>query len=129
MRHDVLSDVLHNLKIAKDSKQSEIIAKPISKLTCKVLDILKKEKYIENYEIIKDKKGDSAKIKLTNQINDIGAIKPRFPVTLDEYEKYEKRYLPAKDFGRLILSTPKGLMTHIDAKEKKLGGVLIAYVY
>ena len=45
------------------------------------------------------------------------------------YEKYEKRFLPAKGFGILIVSTPKGLMTHEEARKKKLGGVLIVYVY
>ena len=44
-------------------------------------------------------------------------------------EKYEKRYLPAKQFGILIISTPKGLMTHVQAMDKKTGGKLIAYCY
>lgn len=129
MRHDVLADILHSLKMAKDKGQNELVIKPASKLACKILDTLKKEKYIEDYEFFDDKKGGALKIKLTNLINNIGVIKPRFSVTLEEYEKYEKRYLPAKDFGRLIISTSKGYMTHIEAKEKKLGGVLIAYVY
>jgi len=45
------------------------------------------------------------------------------------YEKFEKRYLPAKDFGMIIVSTNQGIMTHIEAKEKGLGGRLLAYVY
>jgi small subunit ribosomal protein S8 len=31
--------------------------------------------------------------------------------------------------GFLIVSTPKGLLTHDKAKEKGLGGVLIGFVY
>ncbi|MDZ4226799.1 MAG: 30S ribosomal protein S8, partial [Candidatus Pacearchaeota archaeon] len=58
-----------------------------------------------------------------------GVVKPRFPVKLDEFEKFEKRYLPAKNFGIIIVSTSNGIMTHIEAKEKKLGGRLIAYIY
>ena len=58
-----------------------------------------------------------------------GAIKPNFSVKKDGFEKFEKRYLPAKDFGVLIVSTSQGIMTHVEAKEKKLGGKLIAYVY
>ena len=41
----------------------------------------------------------------------------------------EKRYLPAKDFGILIMSTSKGIMTHYDAKKKNLGGKLLSYCY
>ena len=31
--------------------------------------------------------------------------------------------------GILIVSTPQGLMSHIEAQEKKVGGRLIGYVY
>ncbi|MAG78181.1 30S ribosomal protein S8, partial [archaeon] len=58
-----------------------------------------------------------------------GVIKPRFSVKIDGYEKFEKRFLLSKDFGLIIVSTSKGIMTHIEAKEKKLGGKLLAFVY
>ena len=47
----------------------------------------------------------------------------------EEYEKFEKRYLPAKGFGIIIVSTPKGLMIHKEAISKVTGGKLIAYCY
>jgi small subunit ribosomal protein S8 len=129
MRHDVLADALSALDMIKKTGQTELIIKPISKVVVAVFEVLKKEGYIKDFEIVRDGRGDQIKVKLTNLINAIGAIKPRFPVTLEEFEKYERRYLPAKDFGRLILSTSKGIMTHLDAKKIKQGGVLLAYVY
>ncbi|MGD0511047.1 MAG: 30S ribosomal protein S8, partial [Candidatus Micrarchaeaceae archaeon] len=39
------------------------------------------------------------------------------------------RYIPSKDFGILILTTPKGIMTNKEARENKIGGRLLAYVY
>ncbi|MGC8885426.1 MAG: 30S ribosomal protein S8 [Candidatus Nanoarchaeia archaeon] len=129
MRHDVLADVLSAIKMIRAKGRSEIVVKPISKVVIAVLELLKKEGYINNFELIKDGRGDQAKIVLSNTINDIGVIKPRFPVTLKEFEKYERRYLPAKDFGMLIVSTSKGIMSHIDAKKIRQGGVLLAYVY
>ena len=48
---------------------------------------------------------------------------------LDEFEKWEKRYLPAREFGLLILSTSKGVIEHKKAKQTKTGGKLLAYVY
>ncbi|RLE82719.1 MAG: 30S ribosomal protein S8, partial [Thermoprotei archaeon] len=33
------------------------------------------------------------------------------------------------DIGILIVSTPQGVMSHKDAKNRGLGGVLLAYVY
>ena len=37
--------------------------------------------------------------------------------------------LPARNFGLLILSTNKGVMSHTDAMSQSLGGQLLAYVY
>jgi small subunit ribosomal protein S8 len=129
MRHDVLSDVLSTLKNMKDRGLFEIEVRPISGTVKGVLTVLKAEGYISEFAVVEDKRGGYAKIKLTNLINNIGAIRPRFSVTLEEFESFESRYLPAKDFGRLIVSTSKGVMTHLQAKVQQLGGVLLAYVY
>ena len=68
-------------------------------------------------------------INLIGNINKCGVVKPRFSLTKKNYENFEKRYLPAKDFGFLIVSTPKGIMIHKEALEKGMGGKLLAYVY
>ena len=69
------------------------------------------------------------KITLLGALNKCAVVKPRFSVQKDEYEKFEKRYLPAKDVGVIVVSTSQGMMTHYDAKKKGLGGSLIAYFY
>ena len=129
MRHDVLADVLSMMKNMKDRGMTEIEIRPISNTVVGVLTVLKNEGYISEFTVVEDKCGNYAKVKLTNLINNIGAIKPRFSVALEEFETFESRYLPAKDFGRLIISTSKGVMTHLQAKAQRLGGVLLAYVY
>ena len=85
--------------------------------------------YIGSFEEIKDARGTYLKVNLLGKINNCGAIKPRFSVDLTTYEKFEKRYLPARNFGIMIISTPDGIMTHTESKNKKLGGRLISYVY
>ena len=67
--------------------------------------------------------------KIISSINKTGVIKPKYSVKINEYEKFEKRYLAAFGFGFLIVSTNQGIMTQEDAITKKLGGKLIAYVY
>ena len=126
---DNLANVLSALNNAEAAGKNEIVISPASKVIVAVLKIFKIEKYIADLNVRKDLRGGSVLIKLAKQINKVNVIKPRFSVTLDKLEKFEKRYLPAKDFGRIIISTSKGIMTHIAAKEKKLGGVLLAYVY
>jgi small subunit ribosomal protein S8 len=66
---------------------------------------------------------------LDGRINKCRAIKPRFAVKHDDFEKFEKSFLISRDIGILIVSTTDGLMTHKLAKQKGLGGRLIAYVY
>ncbi len=127
--NDPLANVLsHILNYEKVGKQ-EVITKQNSKLIRKVLSIMQEKGYIGGYEEIDDGKGGILKIHLIGAINKCGAIKPRFQIGLDEFEKFEKRYLPSKDFGFIIISTNQGLMTHQEAKEKGIGGTLISYCY
>jgi small subunit ribosomal protein S8 len=129
MLNDTLANTLNNINMATKSGKQECIVKPSSKVIIKVLEMMRDAKYIGSVEVIDDKKSGMIKINLIGGLNKCGAIKPRFPVKTDNFEKFEKRYLPAKDFGFIIVSTPEGLMTHSEAKEKKIGGKIIAYVY
>ncbi len=129
MMNDPLASALSNINNAEKIGKDLCTAKPVSKILNKVLEIMKDRLYIGAFEIVNDNKGGIARINLIGAINRCQAIKPRFSVQRTTYEKFEKRYLPAKDFGILIISTSKGIMTHHEAKENKLGGKLIAYVY
>lgn len=128
-QNDPLSSTMSKLFNYEKVGKKECTVKPISNIIKKVLDILNTEGYLGKYEEVDDGRGKYLKISLLGNINKCGAIKPRFAVTVDNYEKFEKRYLPAKDFGLLIVSTSQGMMTHNQAKEKGLGGKLIAYCY
>ena len=129
MLNDPLANVLNDMHMASTAGKSECIVRPVSKIILKVLEILQDQKYIGGFEKIEDNRGGMFKVNLIGALNKCGVIKPRFPVTLDEFEKFEKRYLPAKGFGIIIISTSKGIMIHNEAKEQKIGGKLLAYVY
>lgn len=120
-----LSAVLNSEKVSK----RECLVKPISKLIKDIFKLMQDNGYIGEFKEIADNKGNVLKINLLGKINKCGAIKPRYSVKKGSYELFEKRYLPAKDFGIVIVSTPKGIMTHSKAKEKGLGGILLAYCY
>ena len=66
---------------------------------------------------------------LKGAINNCGVIKPRTSVKMTDIEKYEARFLPAQDFGVLILTTTRGVVAQDAAKELGIGGKLLAYVY
>ncbi|TAL57868.1 MAG: 30S ribosomal protein S8 [Nanoarchaeota archaeon] len=129
MQNDPLSSALSAILNAERLGKKSCSVKPISSQTVTVLNLLKEEGYVGESSIIEDGRGNTLQISLTGKINKIGSIKPRFSVQKDNYERFEKSFLPAKDFGVIIVSTPKGMMIHSSAKEKGLGGKLIAYCY
>jgi small subunit ribosomal protein S8 len=127
--NDPLANVLSHMLNSERLGKADCIAKPVSKLILNVLKLLQEKHYIGDYSVIEDGKGNMIKINLIGKINKCGVIKPKFAVKKDNYIKFEKRFLPARDFGVLIVSTPKGLMAHNEATEKGFGGRLIAYCY
>ena len=90
---------------------------------------MKEKGYVSDFKEIEDSRGNYIQLTLNGSINKCGVIKPRYSVKSSEFEKFERRYLPAKDFGLLLVSTPKGIVTHYDAKSKRTGGRLLAFCY
>ena len=129
MRLDPIADALSAIKNAEMVGKEVIYVSPTSKLLRGILKILREHGYIEDFEYIENHRGGIFKIKLRGRIHNIGAIKPRFPIKWKEIEQWERQYLPSYTMGLLIISTPQGVMTHLEAKEKRTGGRLIAYVY
>ena len=127
--NDPLANVLSHILNSEKKAKSECIITPVSKVVLKVLDLFKEKMYLGGYELVTEARGGSVKVNLLGSINKCGVVKPRFSVKFTEFEKFEKRYLPAKGFGFLVVSTPKGIMTHEDAIKQKVGGKLIAYCY
>jgi small subunit ribosomal protein S8 len=127
--NDPIGAALSKVMNAEKIGQKECSVKFPSKLMKCVFTVMNDGQYIGSYDEIEDTRGNLLKINLLGRINNCGVIKPRYPVKMDGYEKFEKRYLPAKGFGIIFVSTSQGLMSHYEAQKKKLGGKLIAFVY
>ena len=127
--NDPVSAMLSNVLSCETRGRTECLIKPISTVIKKVLVVMKEEGYIGNFREIEDGRGNMLKVDLLGVINKCGSIKPRYSVKKLSYEKFEKRYLPAKDIGILVVSTSQGIMPHIQAKKKGLGGKLLMYCY
>lgn len=124
-----LAAVLSRIQNAERIGKREITTKANSTVIREVLSIMKDEGYIAGFEEHQDAKGNYLTITLSGRLNKTGVITPNFNVTTDGFVRFEKRYLPAKDFGVLILTTNRGIITHKRAKEENVGGKLIAYAY
>lgn len=126
---DTLANALITLKNHEMLGKKECEIKPASKMIGSILKIMQKEGYIGDFEFIDDGKAGIYKVKLIGRINNCRAIKPRYSVKYGEFMEWEKRYLPAKEFGILFVSTPRGIVTHHEAKQLHTGGKLLAFVY
>jgi small subunit ribosomal protein S8 len=128
-QNDLLADALSHIKNTERIGKLECVIRPASKLIGNVLGVMQEGGYIEEFEFIEDGKAGIFKVKLSGRINDCNAIKPRLYVHANEYEEWEKRLLPARDFGMLVITTSKGVMSHAKAIENGIGGQLLAFVY
>jgi len=126
---DTLANALNSMKVAETKGRSSARIKPTSNLIKEVLQVLADSGYIGSFEYQNDAQGGFFTVQLKGKLNAIGSVKPRFSVTQATWEKFEQRFLPSKDTGILIVSTPQGVMTHVQAKEKNTGGRLLAYAY
>jgi len=126
---DPISNALISMKNCEMVAKKECEFKPGSKLLGNILRVMKENKYISDYSFSDDGKSGFYTIKLGGKINECRSVRPRYTVKKDEFEKFEKRFLPSKDIGILIVSTAQGVLSHKQAIEKKIGGRLLAYVY
>lgn len=129
MQQDTLNDAMALIRNAEKVGKGECVIRPSSKLIGRVLKVMQENGYISQFELVEDGRSDMFRVSLSGQINDCGVIKPRYSVKVGELEKWESRYLPAQDFGVLILTTTKGVLTHMEAKKGGVGGKLLAFVY
>lgn len=128
MLQNALADTLSTIKNAERIGKKECITRA-SKLIKSVLKIFQDHGYIGAFEFVDDGKGGKFRIELKGKVIDTNVITPRFSSKVEEFEKYEKRFLPAREIGLLIMTTPKGVIDHRKAREMRVGGKLVAFVY
>jgi len=126
---DPLANALNTIMNNEVRHKKECIICPASNLVGRVLRIIQSKGYIGEIEFIDDGRTGKFRVQLFGRINDCQSVKPRFSVKIKDMEKWEKRFLPARNLGALIISTPNGVITHDAAREQNLGGKILAYVY
>ncbi len=129
MLQDTLNDALAVMRNAELAGKGKCILRPASRLVGRVLQVMKEADYVASFDLVDDGRGGMYLVTLKGNINNCGVIKPRFAVRRTDLEKWEARYLPAQDFGLLILTTTQGVISQSRAKEIGVGGKLIAFVY
>ncbi len=129
---DTLANALATIWNNEVRGRREAIIMPASKLIANVLRVFQKEGYIGEFEYIDDGRWGKIKVQLLGRINKCGVIKPRISVRyvdLLNMPEWLRKYLPSREMGIIVLSTSQGVMSHREALAKKIGGIVLAYVY
>jgi len=125
---DLISALFTTLQNNEMVRNRECIVKA-SKLVGEVLKVIQRHGYIGAFEYIENGRGGLYKIQLLGRINRSAPIRPYFSVASDEFEEFERRFLPGRGIGVIVVTTPKGVMSHEEAKKLHTGGRLLGYVY
>jgi small subunit ribosomal protein S8 len=129
-RTDLIADALTMMRNALLAKKDNVDI-PASGILKAILEILKKEAYIDNFKFIEDKKQGILRIYLKYLASKpaIRNIKKVSKPGLRVYVKRDKVPSVLRGRGLAIISTSRGIMTDKEAKELGVGGELIAYVW
>ena len=127
---DPIGDMLARIKNAQ-MRNYKKIKLPSSNFKSKIADVLKNEGYIIDYKVTEEDKKSILEINLKyNSGNPVIS-------TIERISKPGRRIFSSAEslpkinngLGIAIVSTPKGVMTDIDARKQKGGGEIICKVF
>jgi len=127
---DPIADMLTRLKNAATAKKAQCLM-PYSKMKSEVAKVLKKEGYINGFEL--DTTGAHPQLSIqTRFVNKISAITGLKRVSRPGL----RRYVGAGEIPRVlggmgiaVLSTPRGILSGHEARKQNVGGELLAFIW
>ena len=128
---DPIAGFLTRIRNANMAKH-ESLEVPASKIKRSIAEILKNEGFIRDYEFIEDNKQGIIRVFLKYGKNGervISGIRRISKPGLRSYVKADAVPKVLNGLGIAILSTSEGVMTDKDARAKKIGGEVIAYIW
>ncbi len=128
---DPIADFLTRIRNANMVKH-ESVEVPASKMKRDIAEILKNEGFIRDVEYIEDDKQGIIRVFLKYGKNNervISGLRRISKPGLRSYVKADAVPKVLNGLGIAILSTSEGVMTDKDARAKKIGGEVIAYVW
>lgn len=129
---DPIADYLTRLRNAIQANH-RVVEVPASNLKKDITKILFEKGYILNYKFVDEGPQGTIKIALKyDPVNKVNAIKKLIRIStpgLRRYTGYKEMPRVLNGLGIAILSTSRGVMTDKEAREQKVGGEVLCYVY
>ena len=128
--NDPIGDMLARIKnsLLRNHKKVQL---PSSKFKVKIAEVLKNEGYIIDYKVSEDEKKPSLEIELKYNYGSpvISSIQRVSKPGRRIFSSAESLPKINNGLGIAIISTPKGVMTDLDARKQKVGGEIICKVF
>ena len=132
MVNDTISDMLTRIRNANMVKH-QIVQIPATKMSLAITEILKAEGYIEDFEKYSENNKNYLLISLkyTGKSRQpvIGKLKRVSKPGLRVYSSSKELPKVLNNLGIAIISTSKGVMTNLKAKELGIGGEVLCYIW
>jgi len=128
---DSVADMLTVIRNGSFAKK-DVVEVRGSKLSEEILSIFKKENFITNYKLIKDNKQGILRVYLKYHKDGSPAILGIKRISRPGLRMYKKADEMPKVYGGLglaLVSTSSGLMTDNQARDKKVGGEILCYIW
>ena len=128
MVNDTISDILTRIRNANLVKH-QIVEIPLTKISKGIVLILKEEGFIEDFEIFETEILICLKYKGKLRKPVISNIKRISRPGLRIYSNYKNLPKVLNNLGIAIVSTSRGIMTNLKAKELGIGGEILCYIW
>lgn len=129
---DPIADYLTRLRNAIKANH-RVVEIPASNLKKEITKILFEKGYILNYKFVAEGPQGSIKVALKyDPINKVNAIKKLTRISspgLRQYVGHNDLPRVLNGLGIAIISTSKGVMTDKEARDLKIGGEVLCYIY
>ena len=129
---DTISDMLTRIRNANMVKH-QIVQIPVTKMSVAIATILKEEGFIEDFENYQEDKREYLLLSLKyigkSRKPVISKIKRISKPGLRVYTKSKELPRVLDNLGIAIMSTSKGVMTNLKAKELGVGGEVLCYIW
>ena len=128
---DVIADMLTRIRNANDAKHATVDI-PASNMKKSIADILVEEGYVKSYQIIEDGKQGTIRVTLKYEGNKQKVLRGIRRVSkpgLRIYAGFQDMPKVMNGLGIAIVSTSKGIMTDKKARQLKVGGEVLAFVW
>ena len=127
---DPIADFLTRVRNASRAKKLRVDI-PSSKMKRSLADILKRQKFIEDYTVVEDNKQNILTILLRYSGNTpaITGLKRISTPGLRVYKSSKELPRVLNGLGIAVISTQKGLLTDNEARREALGGEIVCYIW